>query len=175
MKIPLTPLNLAIFSAATPFTLVAWGDQIYRWTGTDGATHFSETPPDIDPSRVEILEVLPAGPSTPPASRDYSSALDVAKAIEASRLERERMRLEKKRLALQNRQLRESAMMAQEYDDDYNGVRLFYAPYYRYTPIPHRRHRIGYPTHPRPYRSHRYRPPGYARHTPDNARVHIRP
>ena len=162
------------FGVASLLTMTAWGDQIYRWTGADGATHFSEAPPDADPASVEILEVVPVGPPTPASSRDYRSALDVAKAIESSRLERERMRLEKKRLALQNRQLRESAMIAQEYDDDYRGVRLFYAPYYRHTRIPHRRHRIRYPFHPRPYSSHHWRSPGHARHKPPKARVHIR-
>ena len=175
MTTSVRPLKLVIFSAATLFTVTAWGDQIYRWTGADGATHFSETPPDADPASVEILEVVPVGPPTAPSSRDYRSALDVAKAIESSRLERERMRLEKKRLMLHNRQLQQSAMIAQEYDDDYTGVRLFYAPYYRHTPIPHRRHRIRYPIHPRPYSAHRWRSPGHARHEPHNARVHIRP
>ena len=49
MTTSVRPLKLVIFSAATLFTVTAWGDQIYRWTGADGATHFSETPPDADP------------------------------------------------------------------------------------------------------------------------------
>ena len=174
MTLSTRPLSIVFFSAAVLFTATTSGDQIYRWVGADGATHFSETPPDVDPASVEILEVVPAGRLSPP-SRDYQSVLDVAKDIEASRLERERLRLEKKKLLLQERQLRQSAMIPQEYDDDYRGVRLYYSPYYRYPPKqPHRRHYYRRPVNPEPYSSHRYGPPGYGAHTGTSSRVYIR-
>jgi len=173
MATSIRPLSIVFFGAAILFAATASGEQIYRWVGADGETHFSENPPDADPVAVEILEVVPAAQGPPP-SLDYRSALDVARDIESSRLERERLRLEKKRLLLQNRQLRESAMISQEYDDDYRGVRLFYSPFYRHSPKPHRRHHIRRPVHPRPYSSPRWGHPGYGRPTTGNARVHIR-
>lgn len=173
MTLSIRPLSIAFFSAAVLFTATTSSDQIYRWVGADGATHFSETPPDVDPASVEILEVVTAGRLSPP-SRDYQSVLDVAKDIEASRLERERLRFEKKKLLLQSRQLRQSAMIPQQYDDDYRGVRLYYSPYYRYPPKRHRRHYYHRPVNPEPYSSHRYGHPGYGAHTGTSSRVYIR-
>jgi hypothetical protein len=173
MTTSIRPLSIVFISAAILFTATASGDQIYRWVGADGTTHFSETPPDADPASVEILEVVPQDRVSPP-SRDYRSILDVAKDIESSRLERERLRLEKKKLLLQNRQLRQSAMIPQAYDDDYTGVRLYYSPYYRYPPKPHRRHYYRRPVNPEPYSSHRYGHRGYGRPARSNARVHLR-
>jgi hypothetical protein len=172
MTTSIRPLSIVFISTALLFTVTASGDQIYRWAGADGATHFSETPPDVDLASVEILEVVPGGRLSPP-SRDYQAVLDVAKDIESSRLERERLRLEKKKLLLQNRQLRQSAMIPQEYDDDYGGVRLYYSPYYRFPPKLHRRHYYRRPVNPGPYSSHRYGRRGHA-HTRTNARVYIR-
>jgi len=173
MTTSIGPLSIVVISTALLCTVTASGDQIYRWAGADGATHFSETPPDVDPASVEILEVVPGGRSSPP-SRDYQSVLDVAKDIESSRLERERLRLENKRLLLQSRQLRQSAMIPQEYDDDYRGVRLYYSPYYRYPPKSHRRHHYRRPVNPGPYSSQRYGRPGHGAYTGSNARVYIR-
>ena len=173
MPISIRPLSIVMVAAAILSTSTASGEQIYRWIGADGETHFSEPPPDADPDRVEILEVVPAGRVSSPG-RDYQSALAVARDIESSRLERERLRLEKKRLALQDRQLRESSMIPQEYDDDYRGVRIFYSPFYRHSSIPHRRRHIPRPVHPRPYSSNRWSYPGHGRTAPTNARVHIR-
>ena len=173
MILSIRPLNIFFIGAALLFTATASGEQIYRWLGADGATHFSETPPDVDPASVEILEVVPAGRLSP-SSRDYQSVLDVAKDIEASRLERERLRLEKKKLLLQERQLQQSAMIPQEYDDDYGGVRLYYSPYYRYPPKPYRRHYYRRPVNPEPYSSHRYGRPGHGAHTGTSSRVYIR-
>lgn len=164
-----------VISVTLLFTATAGGEQIYRWVGADGATHFSETPPDIDPAGVEILEVVPGARPLSPPSADYQSVLDVAKAIESSRLERERLRLEKKKLLLQNRQLRQSAMIPQEYEDDYRGVRLYYSPYYRYPPRhPRRRHYYHRPVNPQPHPSHRHGRHGYAGQSGTNARVYIR-
>ena len=36
----------------------ASAEQIYRWVGADGATHFSETPPAVEGADVEVLEDL---------------------------------------------------------------------------------------------------------------------
>jgi hypothetical protein len=143
-------------------------EQIYRWVGADGATHFSETPPAVEGAEVEVLEVI-ARQRVGAPTRDYRSALDVAKDIEASRLERERLRLEKKQLRLQNQQLREARTTSSDSDDDYRGV--YYTPYYRYPPKPHRRHHYHRPVYPEPYASHRYGRPGHGR---PQGRVHIR-
>ena len=164
---------MAFISAAILFTATASGDQIYRWVGADGTTHFSETPPDADPASVEILEVVSQGRVSPP-SRNYRAVLDVAKDIESSRLERERLRLEKKKLLLQNRQLRQSAMISQAYDDDYRGVSLYYSPYYRFPLKPHRRHHYRRPMNPEPYASPGYGRRGYGGHTGNNARVYLK-
>ena len=174
MTIAIRPISIVFISAALLFTATASGEQIYRWVGAEGETHFSEIPPDADPAAVEILEVVAVDQVSPPPRRDYRSALEVAKDIESSRLERERLRLEKKRLLLQNRRLRESAMIPQEYDDDYSGVRLFYSPFYRHTPKPLRHHHFRRPVYPRPYSSHRWGRPGHGSHAPSNARVYIR-
>jgi len=174
MTISIIPSSMFFISAALLFSVTASGEQIYRWVGADGARHFSETPPDVDPASVEILEVVPAGRLSA-ASRDYQSVLAVAKDIESSRLEREHLRLEKKKLLLQSRQLRQSEMIPQDYDDDYTGVRLFYSPYYRYPPKPHRRHYHRSPVNPKPYSPHRYSRPGHGAHTGrSSARVYIR-
>jgi DNA-binding GntR family transcriptional regulator len=165
---------MVFISAALLFATTAGAEQIYRWIGLDGATHFSETRPDVDPAGVEILEVVRGDRLSPP-SRDYQSVLDVAKAIESSRLERERLRLEKKKLLLQNRQLQQSAMIPQAYDEDYRGVRLYYSPYYRYPAKPRRRHYYRRPVNPKPHSSHHYRQPGHATRTGHpGARVYIR-
>jgi len=173
MTTSIRPLSIIIIAAAALFAVAASGDQIYRWAGADGATHFSETPPDVDLASVEILELVTGG-RLPPTSRDYQSVLDVAKDIESSRLERERLRLEKKKLLLQSKQLRQSAMIPQEYDDDYGGVRLYYSPHYRYPRKPHRRHHYHRPVNPEPYSSQRYGRPGQGTHTGTRARVYIR-
>lgn len=169
------PWSSVVISVALLFTATAGGDQVYRWVGADGATHFSETRPDIDPAGVKILEVVPEARRLSPSSADYQSVLDVAKAIESSRLERERLRLEKKKLLLQNRQLRQWAMIPQEYEDDYRGVRMYYSPYYRYPPRhPRRRHYYHRPVNPGPYSPHRHGRPGYGGPSATNARVYIR-
>ena len=174
MTTSIRPLSMVFVSAALLFTATASGEQIYRWIGLDGATHFSETRPDVDPAGVEILDVVRGDRLSPP-SRDYQSVLDVAKAIESSRLERERLRLEKKKLLLQNRQLQQSAMIPQEYEDDYRGARMYYSPYYRYPPRhPHRRHYYHRPVNPGPYSPHRHGRPGYGGPSATNARVYIR-
>ncbi len=139
-------------------------EQIYRWVGSDGATYFSETPPAAASGEVEILDVTSEQQSNPP-STDYRSALAVAKDIESSRLERERLRLEKEQLRRQNEQLRQSQPTASGYQDNSRGV--YYTPYGYYPPKQWRRHHYHRPRYPEPYgRPHQVRPP--------QGRVHIR-
>jgi hypothetical protein len=160
--------SAVLYCVAFLLTAPASAEQIYRWVGDDGATHFSETPPAVDSADVEVLEVI-ARQRVGAPTRDYRSALEVAKDIESSRLERERLRLEKKQLRLQNQQLRESRTASPDFDEDYRGV--YYTPYYRYPPKPHRRHPYHRPVYPEPYASHRYGRPG---HRSPQGRVHIR-
>jgi len=122
---------------------------IYKWVGDDGVTHFSEVPPESGMASLEVLEVVPKE-AAPADSKSYQSVLDVAKSIEDSRLERERLRLERDRLMLQKKQARQARD-----DIDYDDHRVYYPVYNRYPYRPYvrpyyRRHH-GYPVSPYRY------------------------
>lgn len=92
---------------------------------------------------------------------DHRSALEVASGIESGNWSGSVSDVSEI-LHVQNRQLRQSLMVPQEYDVDCRGVRLFYAPYYRR------------PTNPQqPYHPYDSGRPGSARAAGMDARVHI--
>jgi hypothetical protein len=122
---------------------IASAGGIYKWQDQKGTTHYSERPPAVELSSVEVLDVEPAGTVTP-APESYRSALELANSLQAGRLEREKLRLERARLAQEERRARLDA-------DRYYGTaqtRYYYGGYIPYRTHPGRPHH-GKP-HPRP-------------------------
>ena len=133
--------------------------EIYKWVGPDGVTHYSEAAPGTQSQPVETLEFADVA-STPAPAADYQAVLEVAKQLEAGRLERERLRLEQQKL--RREQAQAAAPERRRYDESsrYYPVYPYYHPYVRKHPGP-----PGYPRHrpvPTPYehRHHRYSPRG---------------
>lgn len=122
--------------------------EIYKWVAPDGTTQYGEVLPDTAIAGFEVLEVLPAPPSPPPAVGDYRAVLELADKLEAARLARERLRLDRERLRLQQRRalLDEAASDAEPTP--------YYVPLYPYARRPFRP--PPYAGHPRP---HPPRPP----------------
>jgi len=127
--------------------------EIYKWIGPDGVTHYSEAAPGPELPVVETLELADVA-YPPPAAPDYRRVLEVAKHLEAGRLERERLRLERQRLRQQQAQA--AARDQREYAE-----RTRYYPVYPY----YHHYLRKYPRHrpvPAPYqeRYDHYRPRG---------------
>lgn len=127
---------------------IASAGDIYKWQDHEGIVHYSELPPALELSSVEVLTVKPAGTVTP-APESYHSALELANSLQAGRLEREKLRLERARLAQEERRARLDA-------DRYYGTsqtRYYFGGYIPYRSHPGRPHH-GKP-HPRPPSAHR--------------------
>ena len=104
----------------------AAASEIYKCVSSDGLTYYTESAPkDRDCERLKLKPLETVDSAAP--DRSYRSALDVAKDIEASRLERERVRLERERLRLE----REKA--ASETPRGYTQERSYYPLYPRYS------------------------------------------
>ena len=129
--------------------------EIYKWVGPDGVTHYSEAAPGTQSQPVETLEFADVA-STPAPAADYQAVLEVAKQLEAGRLERERLRLEQQKLRQQQAAARDR--IRNDEAARYYPVYPYYYPYERKHPGPpgYRRHRP-VPT-PYEYRHHRYPP-----------------
>ncbi len=112
--------------------------EVYKWVGTDGVTHYSETAPRLQPGELQTLELTDVAPPTVPAA-GYQSALEVARDIQAGRLERERVRLERERLRLERAQ-------ADAREEPRYAETNRYIPVYPYA-YRHRRH-LRFPGHP---------------------------
>jgi hypothetical protein len=130
------------------FGMPATAGEVYKWVDADGITHFGESPPASAAGEVEVIEMAVIEPVTQP-TRDYQSTLDVAKSIEESRLERERLRLEQRKLDADSRRRQPGAYSEQ------GTTRYYYPPYYG--------HPRKYPPHHyrRPLSEERYRHPAY--------------
>jgi hypothetical protein len=152
------------FAMAAP---TAGAAKVYKWLGSDGVTYYSETAPGSRPGEVETIELVEPDLVQAPAP-DYQSVLEVARDIEASRLERERMRLEQQKLRLE--QARSMARSDREYPESRSYFPIY--PYYlRKHPRPHQFRRgprphpyRGWNVEPRPWSGgagHRARVPGF--------------
>lgn len=131
------------------------GAEIYKWVGPDGVTHYSEAAPGTPSPPVETLEF--ADVASPPGS-DYRAVLEVARELEAGRLERERLRLEQQKLRQEQAAARDRRQDGET--TRYHPIYPYYHPYVRKYPGPpgYRRHK---PV-PAPYehRHERYPPRG---------------
>ncbi len=140
MKTTIAPPWMGLLGIMALFSAGAAAGEIYKWVTPDGVTHFSETPPAAAVASLEVVE-LDVAPPGQPAPGGYQSVLDVARSIEASRLERERLQLEKRKLRLE----RESQPRTPETAYGAPPVRIYYPPYRRYAPPPHYRDRFPKP------------------------------
>jgi hypothetical protein len=139
----LSGMALGITFATAPVA----ASEIYKWIGTDGVTHYSESAPASESRTVETVEFPDVEPPSA-AAPGYREALDVAKDIEAGRLERERLRLERQKLRQEQAQA-----AARDQREAAEGPRYYPVyPYYRQYPRRHPRHGPG----PVPYREPRY-------------------
>ena len=141
--------NCRIFLAIAGLAVIGTvsAQDIYKWQDQKGTTHYGESPPPMEFSRFEVLDVRLEEPARPVAE-SYRSALELANNLQADRLEREKLRLEREKLLQQDRQAR---LEAQRYNDTYQS-RYYnggYYPYRSYSRPPH----SGKP-HPRPPRTH---------------------
>ena len=120
----LKPVTCAVLF--TSFTVTA--GEVYKWIGEDGVTHYSESQPGLPAGAVETVELVPEAARVEDAS-GYRAALEVARDIEASRLQRERLRLEQQKLRFEQAQA-----AAREQREDAEAVRYYpvYPYYYRY-------------------------------------------
>lgn len=148
-------LRLLVIGFALAGPVLA-GAEIYKWVGPDGMTHYSETAPGPQVPVVERLEPVDVAPP-PAAAPDYRTALEVAKDLEAGRLERERLRLERQRL-----QQEQAQAAAREQRQDAESTRYYPVyPYYYHYPR----------KYPRPPVQLRHRPvPVPYRHPPEHYR-----
>jgi hypothetical protein len=127
-------LRVMVMGSALASPVLA-GAEVYKWIGPDGITHYSESAPGPQSPVVETLEFAdvasPAG--VPP---DYRAALEVAKDLEAGRLERERLRLERRRLWQEQAQA--AAREQRQYPEStrYYPVYPYYHRYLRKQPRP---------------------------------------
>lgn len=137
----------------TSFTVTA--GEVYKWIGEDGVTHYSESQPGLPADAVETVRLVPPEATPVEDASGYRAALEVARDIEASRLQRERLRLERQKLRFEQAQA-----AAREQREDPETARYYpvYPYYYRY---PHK------PRWPRGHYPHRGpeqwpdRQPGY--------------
>lgn len=159
------PLTIFLFTNGIAQTGVVTAAEIYKWVGSDGLTHYSETLPASELASVEVLDIATKSPSTV-TSRKVQSMLDVARSLETSRLERERQRLEQRKISTQNAQPPGSNAATNTDYPSFFGYPYPY-PYWHYAPYRH------YPPVPRPYARHGHPPPGDGRGV--NARAYLNP
>jgi hypothetical protein len=126
-----------------PVLRTAAAVDVYKWTGEDGTTHFSQAPPRSDTGSLEVVEItwIPPSPDAALAPASYQRALELALRLQADRLAREQLRLEREALRLKKR-----AARLEEKPGDAAPAAAWYLPYYRYPrqrPFPpgHRPHR----------------------------------
>ena len=123
-----TALGLALASPAVAAT------EIYKWVTADGVTHYSESAPASGAPAVETVELVDVGPPAQTAP-GYDAVLEVAKEIEAGRLERERLRLERDKLRQE-----QALAAAREQHQDFQGTSYYPVfPYYHHYPGNHPR------------------------------------
>jgi hypothetical protein len=117
-------LQITVLCVLVGSTGVAAGE-VYKWVDTDGVTHYSESRPRPPDGAVEAVALVPQGASTYEVP-DYRAALEVARDIEASRLERERLRLERQKQSVEQAQ---TAVRRQR--EDYEAGRYYpLSPHY---------------------------------------------
>jgi len=145
---PPTPLQVVMLSLllilANPAAAI---EEVYKWVDTEGATHYGQTPPEIQPARIETVTLAAHNPDTS-AQPDIQATLDVAKQLEISRLQRERFRLEKKKAQTEKLKAQQTA---------YNDSTRYYGGYGYgyYRPNHGRPHKPHHPSRPhKPYPSH---------------------
>lgn len=108
--------------------------KIYKWTDSHGVVHYSEHAPasgsvELSLQTRQTLSLIPA--SLP----DYRATLELARALEASRLEREKHRLEKHRQIVE----REKAMQRRDRYLAPRSATVLYTPYRFYRKRLHKR------------------------------------
>lgn len=109
--LPRVPYLLLVAIGLVPVTGTATAREVYKWTGRDGSTHYSEKQPDGDMASLEVLQVsVPVPlPENPPAaassSANYQATLEMARRLQADRLAREQARLERDTLRLKEREM----------------------------------------------------------------------
>lgn len=140
----LSHLGFSLFTAIclVPVMRTAAAVDVYKWTGHDGTTHFSEKPPGSDIASLEVLQItgIPPSVDTVPAPASYQQTLELARRLQADRLAREQLRLEREELRLRKRE----AWLEENYSEVAPAA-AYYLPYYGYPqrPFPpgHRPHR----------------------------------
>jgi hypothetical protein len=76
-------------------TGIASADQIYKWTDSDGLTHYSEAPPLALTESVTILGINISGHHGNIGQDDYYSIVNQARRMEESRLKKEQLRIDR--------------------------------------------------------------------------------
>ena len=109
--------------------------QVYTWVDDSGVTHFSETPPAVQVSETQLIEITPSATPASVADDDFYSVVNQADRMEARRLENEKLAAEKKRTEAEARKTRAEAAAIQQgaYTDSVSDNRRYY-PAYPYYP-----------------------------------------
>lgn len=151
MTKPTTPIYLILFSVLLVFTGPAAAiEEVYKWVDTEGATHYGQTPPAVQPASIEKVLLAAHNPDTI-TQPDIQATLAVAKQLEISRLERERFRLEKKKVQIEQLKALQAEQTAYTESRRYYGYSssAYYPPYYG---RPHRPHQPHKPYQPNPHK-----------------------
>lgn len=83
VKLKCIATTAAIFTAALLFADNVVAQKVYRWTGSDGTVHFSDTPPPADKSG-ESIE-MQQSPATSNTGDDPYSIMNQSKRMDESR------------------------------------------------------------------------------------------
>ncbi len=145
------PIQMLLVSMLCITGYTTHAAEVYKWTGADGSTHYSQTPPVTRPASIEKLSISVHTPEAVEAT-GLQTTLEVAKQLEVSRLERERLRLERRKAHLEKQKLL-AEQAAREQRQAERG------PVY-YLPVIQRPHRPHKPFHhkPHPHRPHPFKP-----------------
>jgi hypothetical protein len=76
--------------------------EIFKWTGSDGIVHYSESAPESASGKISELD-LASIQLTTVSFPGYKNALKVAQSLESSRLERDKLRNTKRELRKEKR------------------------------------------------------------------------
>jgi serine/threonine protein kinase, bacterial len=129
-----------------PVMHTATAREVYKWTGPDGSTHYTEDAPRSDVASLEVLQVTgyqsaPASENpadTADSSATWQKTLETARQLQADRLAREQLRLEREALRQREREAQAQAQQ-QQFGETAPSYFIPYYPYQpRYKPNPQR-------------------------------------
>lgn len=157
MMHPSKTLQAVLFSMLLVLVNPTSAIDVYKWVDVKGGIHYSQIPPDNQPAGIKKV-TLPVTRPEPVEQASLQQTLDIARQLEISRLERERLRLEKRKVHIKRLQALQAEQASRGDSRLSYGVPIYYRPFFGYPHKPHH-HR----PHPyKPHKPHPYKPrPGH--------------